>query len=352
MIQVAPGQLDNPVGKPFRTELDLLPSTYDWALKEPIDGLSAAVRSFSGLPLIGVGSGGSFTVAHFAAELHRFYSMNMAQAVTPLQLIGSSVRLRDLAVFIPTAGGKNPDVLGVLRHLIANETGRLMVWCANPGSPLSIAASKYRFIDFHEFAMPSGKDGFLAVNSLLAFAVLLMRAYAAALGIDSALPPSFGHLLGEDNWLSDESVDLLCADLWERETLVVLHGPSTLPAAVDVESKFTEAALGTVQVADYRHFAHGRHHWIAKHGRKSAILAIVSDDDRHIADSMLDLLPSNVPVLRVDVPHVGSLAGIAAMVRCFFLAASAGRARGIDPGDPGVPPFGRQIYHLNVYPKP
>src|SRR5476651_652935 len=62
------------------------------------------------------------------------------------------------------------------------------------------------------------------------------------------------------------------------QTIVVLHGPSTLPAAVDVESKFTEAALGSVQVADFRHFAHGRHHWIAKRGRESAVLAITSND--------------------------------------------------------------------------
>ena len=37
------------------------------------------------------------------------------------------------------------------------------------------------------------------------------------------------------------------------------------------------------------------------------------------------------------------------MSRGFFVSASAGRARGIDPGDPGVPSFGREIYHLNVY---
>ena len=37
------------------------------------------------------------------------------------------------------------------------------------------------------------------------------------------------------------------------------------------------------------------------------------------------------------------------MAQCFFLVASAGRVRGIDPGNPRVPAFGRRIYHLNVY---
>jgi hypothetical protein len=339
------------VGKPFTSELDYLPRTFDWALQTPVGGIVPSFRSLSGLPLIGVGSGGSFTAVHLACEFHRFHTRNLAQALTPLQLVCSPTRLRDLAVFLPTAGGKNPDVLGAFRHLVGEEPRRLLVWCANPGSRISIAASKYWFVDFHEFALPSGKDGFLAVNSLLAFATLLERSYAEAAGLDSCLPTTFEGLLGEEDWAQPGSIDHRCAELWSKQTLVVLHGPSTLPAAVDVESKFTEAALGSVQVADFRHFAHGRHHWIAKRRGETAVLAIICDDDRQTAESMLALIPSSVPVLRVDVPHSGCLAAIAAMVRCFYVAASAGRVRGIDPGDPGVPSFGRRIYHLNVYEK-
>jgi hypothetical protein len=225
------------------------------------------------------------------------------------------------------------------------------VWCARPGSPLSIAASKHQFVDLYDFSLPSGKDGFLALNSLLAFGVLLARAYSVALGPDPDLPPTFDALLGEGEWRDPNALDRLCASLWKRQTLVVLHGPSTLSAAIDIESKFTEAALGAVQLADFRHFAHGRHHWIAKRRSESAILAITTDEDRKAAELVIDLLPAEVPLLRVDVPHSGYRAAMSAMARLFFVAASAGRARGIDPGDPGVPPFGRRIYHLNVYEK-
>jgi hypothetical protein len=337
------------VGKPFAAELDSLPATFDWSMKQPLDGIVRAFRALTSLPMLAVGSGGSYTVSHLASALHTHHTKRIAQALTPLQLIGSSADLRDLAVFIPTAGGKNPDVLGGFHHLVSEEPRSLMVWCATPESPLGAAAAKYRFVDFFEFIPPCGKDGFLAVNSLLAFSILLARAYADALGTDAALPCSFHDLICDRSWMDSQSVDLRCAELWSRDTLVVLHGPSTLPAAVDLESKFTEAALGSVQVADYRHFAHGRHHWIAKRGHESAVLAIVCDDDRHIADAMLGLLPPHVPVVRLDVSHSGYLAGIAAMSRGFFVTASAGRARGFDPGDPGVPPFGREIYHLNVY---
>jgi hypothetical protein len=67
------------------------------------------------------------------------------------------------------------------------------------------------------------------------------------------------------------------ADMWERRTTVVLHGPATRVGAIDLESKFTEAALGNLQVADWRNFAHGRHHAIsvfATHDRVSPKRAI------------------------------------------------------------------------------
>ncbi len=161
------------MGKPFAAELDSLPDTFEWALQQPLNGIVRAVRALSGLPLLAVGSGGSYTAAHLACALHGFHTNRMAQAMTPLQLISSPTDLRDLAVFVPTAGGKNPDVLAAFRHLISEEPRSLMVWCATPESPLAAAAAKYRFVDFQDFSMPYGKDGFLAVNSLLAFAVLL-----------------------------------------------------------------------------------------------------------------------------------------------------------------------------------
>src|SRR5207248_1759926 len=42
-------------------------------------------------------------------------------------------------------------------------------------------------------------------------------------------------------------------------------------------------------------------------------------------------------------------AGLAALVTVFHLAGFAGRVRGIDPGRPGVPQFGRKIYRLGTF---
>ncbi len=201
-----------------------------------------------------------------------------------------------------------------------------------------------------EFEPPTGKDGFLAINSLLASVALLIRAYSTAFSRSQALPGNLPALLGEDfGPQSNQELDRRCRPLWDRQTLVVLHGPTTQAAAIDLESKFSEAALGGVQLADYRNFAHGRHHWLAKRGDETGILAIITDDDRELAEALLALLPASIPIVHLAAQGRGVVACLAALTQVFVVTGSAGKARGIDPGDPGVPAFGRKIYHLRAF---
>jgi hypothetical protein len=132
-------------------------------------------------------------------------------------------------------------------------------------SRVAAIAARNRLIDFVAFELPAGRDGFLATNSLIAFCVLMGRAYCEVAGQKPNLPKEFGGLLRDKRLLRRTDVrDSQLLPVLSRQTVVVLHGPSTVAAAVDLESKFTEAALGQVQVCDYRQFAHGLHHWLAK----------------------------------------------------------------------------------------
>ena len=124
--------------------------------------------------------------------------------------------------------------------------------------------------------------------------------------------------------------------------------PRRARAAIDLESKFTESALGNVQTADYRNFAHGRHHWLAKHPDQSSLIALITPDELETAEKTLDLIPKKIPVLRIVIPFRGVLANLAGLANVLKIVGSAGQARGIDPGRPGVPGFGRRIYHLRA----
>lgn len=328
------------MGKPFRTELEMLPFTYDWALRFPIDCLSYAVgRSWK--PLLAIGSGGSFTTAHLAAALHCRQFGLPAIPLTPLEAAGTDFSLRDIDVLLLTAGGKNPDILGAFDNLIRREPRRLSVVCATTGSKLAGTVRRYATVELCEFDPPAGRDGFLATNSLLASGVILARAYAAVGRQDLNLPAKLGALSGETLGQIDFS-PLLC-----RPTLLVLHPPSLKTVAVEIESKFIEAALGNVQTADFRQFAHGRHHWLAKRSEESAVLALSIGSDPAV--DTLELLPKSIPSVALNLPHDGPVACLAGIVHAFELVRQAGLARAIDPGDPGVPSFGRKLYNLNVF---
>jgi len=73
------------LGKPFETEISALPKTYAWAMLQPIDGLCRAVERLRAHPMLAVGSGGSFSVCHYASHLHGLLAGQPALPMTPLQ---------------------------------------------------------------------------------------------------------------------------------------------------------------------------------------------------------------------------------------------------------------------------
>jgi len=134
--------------------------------------------------------------------------------------------------------------------------------------------------------------------------------------------------------------------LLDREHWLVLYDPQCRSVAIDLESRFSEAALGSVKLSDLRNFAHGRHHWLAKYPKSSAILVLSQPNSRSLANQTLDLVPKSIPRLHLalsDEPVASLLAGILASMH---IAGWMGEFRKIDPGRPGVPEFGRRLYNL------
>lgn len=338
------------MGKPYAAELSRLSDTYAWALETPIESLVASVSALSHLPLLAIGSGGSFSAAHLACSLHQHYTGMVSKPVTPLEIISAPIRLRSMSTMILSAGGSNADIVSTLDNVISREPRRCIVLCLREGSALYRMAKSYRFVDVPDLNSPSVKDGFLATNSLLALAVLLIRAYRSAFSSSEKLPQDFNSLLanGRGGHDSIEELSACCDPLWTRETVIVLYGPSVATAAIDLESKFSEAALGNIQLADFRNFAHGRHHWLAKRASKTGVLAICGNDERDLCEKTLRLIPSTIPTAKICIPNAGTTTGLAALVAVLHLVGSAGERRGIDPGRPGVPTFGRQIYGLRA----
>lgn len=340
------------MGRPYETELAGFAETYAWSMAASVGALASSLARTTRMPLIVVGSGGSLTSASIACALHTQFTGMLARVMTPYDLAMSPLTLKESGVLLCTAGGSNPDVLSCFEGLIRREPALLAAICTRSSTPLARVASLHDWTFCHEFPAPVRKDGFLATNSLVATSVLLVRAYEHIFSVEPSLPPTIGDLLhstvrGQDFFATLEAgFKPIC----ERRTLVVLHGSRTQPAAADIESRFTEAALSNVQLADYRNFAHGRHHWLARKAHETAILILSGPEDKAAAERTASLLPKSIPCLHLHFAH-GIAGMVSAVLHSIYLAWASGKLQGFDPGRPKVPQFGRRLYHLRSIPK-
>ena len=335
------------MGKPYDSELASLPLTYEWARTAEIKTLVSALRRASALPLIAIGSGGSFTTSVFMADCHMHLCRRLAKAVTPLELIADSPE-RGASYVILSAAGKNRDILAAFRHILDAEPANIIILCTSVGSPLAELARPYSWIDVIEYELPTGKDGFVATNSLFASCVLVARAFGEATATKLTWPFAFDDLTTMRRACFGELSKDLSAVL-KREHLLVIHDHPTRAAALDLESKFSEAALGGVQICDIRSFAHGRHHWLAKRGDSTGILTLHTTEFSKLMHRTTRLLPPDVPITDVSVQGDRIISGIRAIVDVLHIVGAAGRIRGIDPGRPGVPSYGSRIYNLPAF---
>ncbi len=104
--------------------------------------------------------------------------------------------------------------------------------------------------------------------------------------------------------------------------------------------------LAPVLLSDYRNFAHGRHHWFAKKGKNSSIIAIVTPSYESLAKNTLAILPKEINKIIIKSDYKSSFASIDLLVKSFYLTDELGSKLGIDPGRPGVPEYGRKLYNL------
>ena len=327
------------MGKPYRSELNQIPTTIQWALEQDVTQLrDTLLREFGSRNLIAIGSGGSLVAAAFAALLHEAATGRMARPVTPLEAM-TRPSTRITAALLLSARGTNADIRQAAKILPTLGYDRVSAISTTRGSPLGRILADYG-ATLHEFSVPSGRDGFLATNSLIATLVLLYRAVMmadSACGQDNSLATSRSNLLGSPAALSHPNI-------------VVLAQGWAAPAAMDLETRFAEAALANVSVTDPRNFAHGRHNWFSFHAKHTGVVSLETLDSRREAERTLKYLPGCIDVLRVKSAREGPVATIELVTTVMELAGSVAEVRGIDPGRPAVPEFGRRLYRAGSTP--
>ena len=324
------------MGKPFKGELKKLSETIRWAEQQDVTCLARFLFAENKqIPLVCIGSGGSLSACHYAVLLYLQRNGVLAQAMTPLQLMysGREVLCNSKLLFL-SASGKNKDILNAIKYgLKYNETG-MMSLTLHKNNPTEELLEQYPKVQRWCEDIPSEKDGFLATNSLIATFTLLWKAAEGA------------SLRFQVSGTFSKNYEF---DLANIQNFIVMYGATGEPVAWDIESKLTEAALGSALLSDYRNFGHGRHHWFDKRGENSCIIALVTPVERELAYKTIGCLPKSVPVIYIETELDGPQASIDMLLKTFRFVNDLGEARGIDPGKPGVPGYGRILYNLDYF---
>ena len=323
------------MGKPFKGELEKLSGTIKWAEKQDVTRLAKFLfEENKETPFVCIGSGGSFSACHYAVQLYQQYNGVLAQAMTPLQLMyaGRDI-IRDSKLLFLSASGKNKDILNAIKYGVKYNEAGMMSLTLRKSNPTEELLLQYPKVQRWSEDIPTEKDGFLATNSLAATFTLLCNAAGYKVQVSKT------------NKRPDTS-KLELSSLWN---FMVLYGASGEPVAWDIESKLTEAALGSALLSDYRNFGHGRHHWFAKRKENSCIIALISPVEKDLATKTIKSLPADVPVIYIDTELDTPAASIDMLLKAFQFVKDLGEARGIDPGRPGVPAYGRLLYNLDYY---
>lgn len=326
------------MGKPFKGELEKLADTIKWAEKHDVTRLAKFLfEENKETPLVCIGSGGSFSACHYAAQLYQQRNGVLAQAMTPLQLMyaGRDI-IRDCKLLFLSASGKNKDILNAIKYGVKYNEAGMMSLTLRKNNPTEELLQQYPKVQRWSEDIPTEKDGFLATNSLVATFTLLSRSY-------DSVPVSKGI---SQNGTYSKNYEF---DLSAIQNFLVLYGAAGEPVAWDIESKLTEAALGSALLSDYRNFGHGRHHWFAKRKENSCIIALISPVEKELAIKTIKSLPVDVPVIYIETDLESPQASIDMLLKAFNFVRDLGAARGIDPGRPGVPAYGRLLYNLDYY---
>ena len=336
------------MGRPFKIELEDLGSTYQYAFnycETEIKRLANFLLGLHDTPIIIVGSGGAYTVAKAFEYLHSYSQLSsIAKAVTPLELSCLALPIHKSGVILITANGNNSDIINAYKFINYCCPISFLTLCLNKKSKIKKLTDNDSTV-FIGDRLPRGKDGYLAVNSILAFIVIIARAYNMISNSELyTLPAEFSAFRIRNKYGTHETEALL------KESKIVLFGDFATPIAIDIESKFSEAALGNVLLADYRNFAHGRHFWLSRRNNSTSIISLITPINKQLSLKTIELIPPEISKIMIETTAPGVKGMVEVFLNSLYLVGCAGMQVGIDPGKPKVADFGKNMYHISHIP--
>lgn len=334
----------------YASELAQLEQTYASALSADVSAFARWLRAHAHLALLSFGAGGSLAVAELAATLHQIATGRLGRGGEPMDLYLLDDHPADTALLLVTASGGHSDSLFAAARL-PQVPAPSAVFCGAEGSKGEelLAGTS---VPVFAFDLLPDVHGWVAVNVLLAQAVVVARAYGEAFPQRvGSLPDRLSALL-PDGLGVEASVDLLVDRLGAvlaRPALAFLHGPRTRGAQRDFDSKFAESGLGELQSSEFRNFAHGRYQALLPRMDEFGVLGFATAEELPIARATFDAIPDAIPHELIEIGGEGPAAQQVASLATVLLAIGAlGRVRDVVVGWGSRNTFGDVLYESEL----
>jgi hydroxymethylpyrimidine pyrophosphatase-like HAD family hydrolase len=331
----------------FASKIDRLAETLTLRTEAEVRGLSAALADGLERRVVAIGSGGSAIAAEYLGVCRRSLTSAETRVQTPLEFVLGNDDLADADIWIFSASGANTDIIAAASALGTRDYRHAHVVSRESDSPLQDAIASFDRLTSHVVAAADPKDGFLATHSLAA------AVHALLLASDALSPHPAGPMLVERfnldvaalvNREAREGLAARLSSVSQEHTVFVLQDPRLTPMALLVETSAWEAALCAVQRTDLRNFAHGRHVWLGRREASSFVLALTGAETDPIWKDIRSALPDAIGSFEIQLGNCGRYQNAVGVIAGLCLVEAIGRATGIDPGQPGIASFSRQLF--------
>jgi len=285
-----------------------------------------------------VGSGGSFSLAKLWQNIHEKHRLGIAKAITPYEYYQSKIK-PDI-VFLFSASGKNKDILNVFKKA-ATAGCRIFIFSTNPNSALARLSKTHSGISSGIFpGTDTPKDGFLAVNSIIAMTCLMLHLEINIFG------ENFTNIEPVKNAIADHKKITLDNNLAEINTIQIIASDWGGPAGNDLESRLAESSIFSCFLTDPRNFGHGRFLWIDKRLSSTLIVLFYTEVFRSFIEKYIRKFPDGCNIYKIYSPYEATIGSIYCLTRSILLFGLLAKLRDIDPGKPKVPEWGRKLHSL------
>jgi len=337
----------------FAENLARLPAAFrgGWEV-EPVD-VTAAFKSLSNKRVTVLGSGASRTLAIIAEKALRSLLNVSAWATAPLSL--SEQRQRFDAALLFSASGDNVDARSSADVALAAGYDPIIVFTQNPEAQLLDQLSGYKshcaVVGRMRDRTLAEREGFLGVLTLSEGLGAFCKCLSLALGDDwSFLPNAFVQRSADfEQWLNENRSAL--ERLAKGEHVVALGGYWGEPVLADLESKWVEGGLGSIEISDFRNFSHGRYINSFRNRDKTSFVLLSTPEDSRAELMTERVLSDHFNVIRLTSCFEGLFGCCELLASMLHLYGAVADLRSINVTAPVVPEEGRRLFAgAGIYP--